>query len=275
MPPVVVVVVPPMLLLLLFLPSTMVGLVGGDPARPSDMEKEAAAIGLVAQGRAVMRCCRDQQDSPAPAAMGLAPAPLPVVVPRADDEVGVDDDAGDDVVCFSSDECHSPALFCLSFSDDLDQSGTCSPRIPRGGACLHDDYCKAGLVCTSPSFVCRDEKNLSPVGGFCSEDDDCRGSAGRGGEWNAVKCDLDSGTCVNRDDAALRKAAASAPSSSVASASCGTVERAECYDNCNPATRRDVLRCSFCCLDCEASKSCAKALGNAHVTGPLFRPYNK
>jgi hypothetical protein len=93
-----------------------------------------------------------------------------------------------------------------------------------------------------------------------------------------LMCDLDSGVCVNRDDAALREAAAAAAAATAPSAappaSCGAVERAECYDKCSPTTRKSVLQCSFCCLDCEATRSCARVAsgGGRHVTGPLFRP---
>ena len=55
-------------------------------------------------------------------------------------------------------------------------------------------------------------------------------------------CDLDSGICVNQDEARLRKAAiAAATTPSSVADRCGAVERAECYDKCSPKSRKEIL----------------------------------
>ena len=234
-------------------------------------ESQAAAIGLLASGLATREKCCHNSDTIA----ASATSPRAAVVAQSLDNMNGKKRRGENSVgargakCSTSQECGQSGLqlFCMKFPGD--REGLCLPRVGLGGACREDDFCLPGLKCAHPSMLCRDSASVNGLGGFCANDDACDGS-------NSV-CDLDSGRCVDKDEAVLRRAATTVRVSKASSTPCGTIERADCYDSCNPLTRTDVLRCSFCCLDCDVSTRCTKTgsggtdSGSNHITGPLFR----
>ena len=260
---------------------------------PPSLEEQAATIGLLAStySAARSRCCglntTQQQNPDDHETRAAAPSPKPLVTPNLEeeeyDDIDLDKltDETDTVACYTSDDCkialHDEAFFCLTFPNE---NGTCRPRLPQGGACRHDYFCQQGLICSQPGQTCVDQSERSQIGGFCIDDSSCEGAANI--------CDFDSGRCISAEDQAIRRAASR--TSSLNQSNCGAVEKAECYDRCKPYTKKEILLCSYCCLDCEFKISCAKAkratakppssfnrtdvgpIVPRHVIGPLLRP---
>lgn len=257
---------------------------------PPTLEQQAETIGLLASAYSDARskCCNTsttQNKTGHYAAVAITPPlqSLGASGAEVDDYLDLDniEDETDTITCTSSGDCkialHQEGLFCLTFPGE---NGTCRPQIPQGGACRDDGFCQQGLVCSQPGKICVEQSRLSQVGGFCTEDSSCEGAAN--------VCDLNIMRCINDGDQALHKAAVRNSSSPMPI--CDAVERAECYERCNAYTKKEVLLCSYCCLDCESKISCAKAKGSTakssarsaskdigasvpkSVTGPLLRP---